>query len=207
MENVNNSEVVFKYSNVCIFEKVFQRCANEENPGFPLINNTMKKNDVETIRKVFHNKDDLTTEEVLSYLSETYKVEPYSIERIVYGESYVNYGGPISESPRGRIREFKNTERYRLRQQYNSIKSRSLKKGIPFNLDLEDIIPPASCPVLGIPLLRGGKYNSPSVDRIIPERGYIKGNITIVSALVNTIKSKATPQQLIKIAEYYKDLG
>lgn len=92
-------------------------------------------------------------------------------------------------------------------QQHNleSIKSRSKKNGIIFNLTYDDINPPKICPILGITLehSRGKmKYNSPSVDRIDPTKGYTKDNIQIISNLANVMKSNATPEQLVAFAKW-----
>jgi hypothetical protein len=86
---------------------------------------------------------------------------------------------------------------------------RSKHKQIPFDLKEEDIRIPEVCPILNIPLHRGKKTlcpNSPSIDRIVPEKGYIKGNIIIVSSKANTIKSYATPEEIIAVGEFYKKL-
>src|SRR3546814_17647616 len=62
------------------------------------------------------------------------------------------------------------------------LKSRAKKDGIPFNLDVSDIIVPPVCPILGTPLVdrtglkAGGNYNTPSIDRKDPTLGYVKGN-------------------------------
>lgn len=88
-----------------------------------------------------------------------------------------------------------------------SAKQRSKLKNLPFNLDLSDIEIPDICPILKIPIFfsNGGK-NSPSIDRIDNLKGYVKGNIRIISHLANTMKSHATPEELISfsknIAEY-----
>ena len=86
------------------------------------------------------------------------------------------------------------------------VRSRATQRNIPFDLDLEDIIIPDKCPVLGIPLERSSGTladSSPSVDRIIPALGYTKGNIIIISNRANRIKSDATPQELEMIARFY----
>lgn len=94
-----------------------------------------------------------------------------------------------------------------------SIRSRCAKLGIPFDLTVEDIHPPTHCPVLGIELARnhkgsksGPRPNSPAVDRIIPELGYVRGNVLVVSHLANSIKQNATPEQILKVAEFYAKL-
>lgn len=94
------------------------------------------------------------------------------------------------------------------------IQGRCSRKGIPFNLTAEDIEIPSHCPILGIPLFRntGGNKptgNSPSVDRIVPELGYIKGNIQVISQRANIMKNDANPEELLKFADWvyknYKD--
>jgi hypothetical protein len=86
-----------------------------------------------------------------------------------------------------------------------SIKARAVFAGIPFDLDMEDIASPPVCPVLGLKLSRetGRKTNSsPSVDRIIPSLGYVKGNVQVLSELANRMKADATPEQLLLFADW-----
>ena len=70
-------------------------------------------------------------------------------------------------------------------------RKRALKKGLAFNIDKSDIIIPDLCPLLNIPLFVNDQHvgpNSPSIDRIICEKGYIKGNVMVISAKANTAK-------------------
>lgn len=91
---------------------------------------------------------------------------------------------------------------------YSIAKSRAKKRGIEFNITKEDIFIPTHCPILGIELQMnqgsgaGGKKNSYSLDRIDPTKGYIKGNIQVISNLANTMKSYANPEELIAFAEW-----
>ena len=84
-------------------------------------------------------------------------------------------------------------------------KSRAKQKNIPFNLTLEDIEVPETCPLLGIPIeiqpKKGYHPNSPSLDKIIPEKGYIKGNVWVISNRANTLKNDATLQELKTLVE------
>lgn len=67
------------------------------------------------------------------------------------------------------------------------------------NLTAEDIIIPAMCPLLGIPLQFATghpKLNSPSVDCIDPTKGYVKGNVWVISKMANTMKSCASKSEL-----------
>jgi hypothetical protein len=87
---------------------------------------------------------------------------------------------------------------------FSACRSRCKKKGIKFAMTMDDLRPlPAVCPVLGIPMrhnVGGARHNSYSIDRIVPERGYVAGNIRIISYRANTIKTNATPDELRKVA-------
>lgn len=85
-------------------------------------------------------------------------------------------------------------------------KSRAKKAGISFNICKDDVLIPEKCPILDIPLIKfegksGGKKNSPSLDRINPNLGYIKGNIMVISFLANQMKSHANIAELIKFSK------
>ena len=61
------------------------------------------------------------------------------------------------------------------------------------------------CPALGIPYDfmsrgKGGRYNSKSIDRIDPTKGYIKGNIRFVSRQANSMILSSTPEQQLQLA-------
>lgn len=88
---------------------------------------------------------------------------------------------------------------------WSQAKKRAKNKGIEFSIDVDDIIVTKLCPILWIPLQVGeGKLtvNSPSLDRVDNNRGYVKGNIMVVSHLANTMKSSATEEQLLRFADY-----
>lgn len=84
-------------------------------------------------------------------------------------------------------------------------RKRAREKGVPFDLAPEDLIIPEKCPVLGITLVPAKghhKPNSPSLDRIRPELGYVRGNIAIISYRANTIKNNASFEELSRVTEY-----
>jgi hypothetical protein len=86
-------------------------------------------------------------------------------------------------------------------------KKRAKKKCLEFNIEVTDIIIPEMCPVLGIKLEFGkGKQTdaSPSLDRIDPREGYIKGNVAVISYRANTIKSNACIDELERIIDYMR---
>ncbi len=83
-------------------------------------------------------------------------------------------------------------------------RKRAKEKELEFNLDVSDIIIPTHCPVLGIKLERLDKRHSgsPSLDRIDNTKGYIKGNIAVISWRANSIKKDATLEELKAIVNY-----
>lgn len=78
----------------------------------------------------------------------------------------------------------------------NNARYRAKKFGLPFNITLEDIVIPDICPVLGVPIVmeRGSEYG-PSIDRVVPEKGYVKGNIAIMSRRANVLKNNMTTNE------------
>ena len=80
------------------------------------------------------------------------------------------------------------------------IKSRAKRNGLDFNITQDDLYLPEYCPILNIKLEYNGnkKSNSylPSVDRIDNTKGYIKGNVVVISTLANAMKNKATFTEL-----------
>ena len=70
---------------------------------------------------------------------------------------------------------------HRLPLLLRAIKHRARKKGVPFKLTLADITVPEFCPVLGIRFEHGSRDSRPEFDRIIPEIGYVPGNVRIIS--------------------------
>jgi hypothetical protein len=66
-------------------------------------------------------------------------------------------------------------------------------------------IEPKKCPVFGKKLITGDGQShdwSPSVDKIIPSKGYVKGNIQVISYLANKMKQNASPTQLKQFAKW-----
>ena len=90
-------------------------------------------------------------------------------------------------------------------------RKRALDKGLEFDLKSEDLTYPDVCPVLGIKLKHGAgkgkdRDNSPSLDRVNNNIGYIPSNVIVVSVLANSIKNSATPEQILQVGNFYKKL-
>lgn len=80
-----------------------------------------------------------------------------------------------------------------------SAKQRAKTKGLEFDIDISDIPLPEKCPLLGIPLNTSfgrATDNSYSIDRIDSSKGYIKGNVWVISKRANTLKGNASLEEL-----------
>ena len=94
---------------------------------------------------------------------------------------------------------------------YWNAKNRAKAAGIEFSIEMADIVVPPACPALGIPLVVAtghAKDTSPSLDRIDPNKGYVPGNVQVISHKANTIKSNASLVELKAVLVWMeKSLG
>lgn len=74
----------------------------------------------------------------------------------------------------------------------SSARSRAKSKNLDFNIALSDIELPEVCPLLGIPLSinASNKDFAYSLDRIDSSKGYIKGNVWVISDRANRLKKQ-----------------
>jgi hypothetical protein len=89
-------------------------------------------------------------------------------------------------------------------------RARAKEKGVPFAIERSDVVIPSCCPVLGCPIVvrrgKGRRKDAPSLDRIIPEKGYVKGNVWIISDLANRMKQEASIEELKAFASWINKL-
>lgn len=91
---------------------------------------------------------------------------------------------------------------------------RARNSKVPFDVDVEylqSIYPEDGlCPVFGTDLIWGDdgkpKDNSPSLDRIIPSTGYVRGNLVWISNRANILKRDANWEELDKVATWLKSI-
>lgn len=91
---------------------------------------------------------------------------------------------------------------------------RGRQRGLEATIMPADLVWPTHCPVLGIELdypVRSGERkdqaaapNWPSLDRWDSTKGYVPGNVFVISYRANTLKNNATLGELLKIAEYLR---
>jgi len=94
-----------------------------------------------------------------------------------------------------------------IKRKIKGAKDRSLRDGIPFDIVPEDVVMNRVCPVLGIPLRLSGNRGAQdivSLDKVIPDKGYVKGNVMLISQRANTLKRDATIEELELVLAYMK---
>lgn len=101
-----------------------------------------------------------------------------------------------------------NSEEDRKRLLY-AAKHRAKVKKVPFNLTKDDFHIPSHCPILGIRLSRnkggtGSHAASPTLDRMIPRKGYVPGNVIVISHKANSIKNYGNPDELDRVASFVR---
>jgi hypothetical protein len=80
-------------------------------------------------------------------------------------------------------------------------KYRAGKRGLAFDITQDDVVVPEFCPVLGLEMRScpnggGPGDTSPTLDRIDSTKGYVKGNVWVISGRANRIKNNATLDEL-----------
>jgi hypothetical protein len=88
-------------------------------------------------------------------------------------------------------------------------KLRAKNLGLSFDLVAADIEPlPSHCPVLGIEIdydLTRPRFNSPTLDRVDNNKGYVSGNVIVVSRRANVMKSDGTVEDMRRVYEFYRN--
>lgn len=90
-----------------------------------------------------------------------------------------------------------------------SSRQRALRSGREHTLKLKDIPPiPDRCPVLGIKLVVGADWanrlSAPSLDRVDNTKGYVPGNVQVLSLRANNMKNDSTIEELELVLAYMK---
>lgn len=129
----------------------------------------------------------------------------HAAERAAYDRAY-RTAHPEKKAAHKRRHYEANPERYL----WIGAKKRAERLGLPFDLRVEDLQIPDVCPVLEIPfeIARGCPgAGSPSVDRIIPELGYVRGNVAVISHRANSLKRDGTIDELRKLLAWLESKG
>lgn len=89
-----------------------------------------------------------------------------------------------------------------------SARTNAIRFNRPCTITKEDIVIPAVCPILGIPLVieegvRRG--DSPSIDRIDSTKGYVPGNVCVISEKANRLKGDNTLETLRALVRFMEE--
>lgn len=90
---------------------------------------------------------------------------------------------------------------------YQSSKIRARQKNLEFNIQKSDIIISEKCPVFNTEFTYNrDRATSPSLDRIDNSKGYIKGNVIVISYRANELKRDSSVEDLTKIIDFYQNI-
>lgn len=107
----------------------------------------------------------------------------------------------------------KHTLDYRIMHMCAKAKTRAKKKGWDFDLDkdyIKSIWPVDNlCPVYKTPFVmcETNSNQNASLDRIDSSKGYVKGNVMVISWRANNLKSDASLHELEVLVEYLKRIA
>jgi hypothetical protein len=165
------------------------------------------------------NKEKIKARAQAHYLQNKEKALERSIEwqkthrekHLRYVADYAKRNPSVSAAANKRYREkHKGSLTLHVRRMIGSSKRRAAEKGWDFNLDkdyIKSIWPLDNCcPILGIPfdMLSASVKNKagPSLDRVDSTKGYIKGNVAIISWKANSIKNEGSAEEHQLIASW-----
>lgn len=112
-----------------------------------------------------------------------------------------------------RERAFRDPKRYWAKHVLKNASVRAAKIGVPFSLTTEYLLSiiPDVCPVFETPFVFVGNGSicaeSASLDRLVPAKGYVPGNVVVISSLANTIKTNATAKEVARVAQWMYEVG
>ncbi len=112
----------------------------------------------------------------------------------------------------GRESYARNREAAFFRHKASAAKSRSSTKKLPFDLDVAHLesIWTGKCPVFGIALVHTtdrADECAPELDRIIPSKGYIRGNVAWLSRRANRLKNDVTAKELKQLIVWLESVS
>ena len=144
------------------------------------------------------------------YVFRNYKYPRPLTKNGYFQESWVSQESneKIKQQIKSSYKISRSTKEGHIRKTIQWIKCKATKDKVPFDLTFDYVskIAPDICPVFNKPLLWSNqgkiKQFSPSLDRIIPNKGYIDGNVQWLSYLANAMKQNATPDEIKLFAEW-----
>lgn len=96
-------------------------------------------------------------------------------------------------------------KKHRITKLLAAARNRAKKTGLEFNIIKADLHVPETCPILGTPLRMDAaplSPEAPSLDRVDNTKGYVRGNVRVISSRANRLKSDNTRGTLLSILSY-----
>lgn len=86
---------------------------------------------------------------------------------------------------------------------WDRARKRARDRGLQFSISKDSISIPRSCPVLGMKIALSDRRSacSPSLDRVVPTRGYVPNNIRVISDHANRLKGNRGLEELRRLSE------
>lgn len=119
------------------------------------------------------------------------------------------YITPEKESALAEKRYLADPRLFRAKTMLHRARRRSRTFKVPYNLTLPYLlsIMPTHCPVFGKPFFFGAYGDdaapeSPSLDRFHADRGYVVGNVHVISRLANIMKNCGTLEQVMQLSAW-----
>lgn len=145
-------------------------------------------------------------------LTETQRLKRQEVEWSLKYPKRAENKEKLKEASKKRLRELRSPTGHKrsleqlLKGTLRTAKVRAESYGVPFDITLKDLKYGDSCPVFGTKFEWGSQITNqtPSLDRVIPEMGYVKGNVRVISMRANRLKNNASVEELEKVLEYMK---
>lgn len=93
--------------------------------------------------------------------------------------------------------------KFRAEKLFHRAKKRASENGREFTIKVSDIVVPTHCPITGMEI-GFDKDEGLSLDRIDNSKGYIPGNVAVISHRMNTLKSSATIEEIEGLLAYMR---
>jgi len=104
-----------------------------------------------------------------------------------------------------RYRARKASPKFRAEKLLHRAKKRASENGREFTITINDIIIPTHCPITGRPLdIHSQEGEGFSLDRIDNSKGYVPGNVAVISHRMNTLKCSATVEEVERLLDYMR---
>ena len=111
------------------------------------------------------------------------------------------------ENPQYRERKQEYQRAHLRNNMLNQARYRAKQSQSDFTITLDDIVVPEFCPYLGIKLEqargKGPRYGSPTLDRIDNSKGYVAGNVEVISYRMNALKRDLTLREMELVGKAY----